>query len=121
MNDAQPRNRVLSVGFLPSLLSLRHAVLESTGYEVFTTDIPREAAERIRAGDCGVLVICYSTGDSWRRSLILDYREHCPDGRIVAITNHQVGEEAGDVDALVFGLEGPEVLIDVIRGDKKAA
>jgi hypothetical protein len=121
MNEAQPRNRILSVGSLPLLLSLRHAVLESTGYEVFSTDIPQKAAERIRAGDCGVLVICYSTGDSWRRSLIRDYRKHCPNGRIVEITNHQVGDDTDDVDALVYGLEGPEILIDAIRGNGKAA
>lgn len=116
MSEAQPRSRVLSVGAIPQLLSLRHEILESSGYEVFTTTIPLEAARRIRAGDCGILLICYSTPDEWREVLIRDFRNHCPSGRIVGITNRQVTQVPDDVDALAYGLEGPDILIDAIRG-----
>jgi hypothetical protein len=116
MSETQPRGRVLSVGSIPQLLSLRHEILEANGYQVFTTTIPLEAAKRIRAGDCGVLVICYSTPDYWREVLIRDFRGHCPRGGIVEITNHPVTQAPNDVDALVYGLDGPEILIDAIRG-----
>lgn len=116
MSEAQPRSRVISVGGIPELLSLRHAILESNGYEVFTTANPVEAADRFRAGDCSLLLICYSVADEWRESLIRDFREHCPGGRIIGITNHQVTRAPDDVDVLVYGMEGPEILIDAIQG-----
>jgi hypothetical protein len=34
----------------------------------------------------------------------------------VAITNHRVVETPKEVDALVYGVEGPEILIDALRG-----
>ena len=63
-------------------------------------------------------MICYSTPPDLQESLIREFREHCPKGRIVGITNGQVNQTP-DVDAFVFGLEVPEVLIDAIQ--RKAA
>jgi hypothetical protein len=110
------RRRVLSVGSIPELLSLRQAVLKSAGFEVFSTGKPLEAATRIRAGDCAVLLLCYSVSDEWRQVLVRDFREHCPDGRVVAITNRPVTQLPKDVDELVYGIEGPEALMHAIRG-----
>lgn len=44
------------------------------------------------------------------------FREHCPEGRIIAITNRPVAETPKEEDELVYGVEGPEILIDAIRG-----
>jgi hypothetical protein len=49
-------------------------------------------------------------------SVSQDFRKHCPDGRIVAITNRPVTQLPKDVDELVYGIEGPENLIHAIRG-----
>jgi hypothetical protein len=44
------------------------------------------------------------------------YRESCPDGRIVAITNATLANSAVEADALVYGLEGPDALLAAISG-----
>jgi DNA-binding NtrC family response regulator len=108
---------VLSVGTLPELLSLREAVLRSAGYEVITTTEPQEADVRIKEGDCAVLLLCYSIGDMWREQLVRNFRKHCPDNRIVAITNQREPDTGTQpaVDDLVFGIEGAEALLDVIQ------
>jgi DNA-binding response OmpR family regulator len=108
---------VISVGTLPELLSLRAAVLQGAGYGVLTTVDPQEAASRIRSGNCGVLLLCYSVSDEWRKQLIEDFRDKCPKGRIVAITNRPIAETPKEVDHLVYGVEGAEALIDAVRGN----
>jgi DNA-binding response OmpR family regulator len=113
------RNRnVISVGTLPELLSLREAVLRSVGYEVFTTVRPEDAVSRIREGKCGVLLLCYSVPGEWRKQVIKEFRECCPEGRIVAITDRVIAEIPKQVDELIFGLEGAEALIDAVRGNE---
>jgi DNA-binding response OmpR family regulator len=115
--NSQNRPRtIISVGELPELLSLRAAVLKSAGYVVFTTTDPQEAASRIGKADCGVLLLCYSISDEWRKQLVGRFRELCPEGRVVAITNRPVAETPKEVDELVYGVEGPEILIDAVRG-----
>jgi DNA-binding response OmpR family regulator len=115
-NSQNRRRTVISVGKLPELLSLRAAVLKSVGYAVFTTTDPQEAAARIGKADCGVLLLCYSLADEWRKQLVQRFRELCPDGRIIAITNQPVVQSPKDADELVYGVEGPEILIDAVRG-----
>jgi hypothetical protein len=113
--SAERRNRlVLSVGILPELLSLREAVLRSAGYPVLTAP-PQEAAARVRKGECGVLLLCYSVSDHLRKQLVQEFRNRCPYGRIIAITNAPVLETPKELDDLVYGVEGPEVLLDVIK------
>jgi DNA-binding NtrC family response regulator len=110
-----PRN-VISVGALPELLSLRERVLRSVGYAVFTTTDPQEAMSRIGKADCGVLLLCYPISDEWRKELVRRFHNYCPNGRVVAITNHPVVETPKEEDAVVYGVEGPEILIDAVRG-----
>ena len=110
------KHTVISVGTLPEVLSLREALLESVGYEVFT-ERPQEAASRIRNGNCGVLLLCYSVREEWWAQLIREFSERCPEGRIVVISNGKVGELPKEVDALVYGIEGAEALINAVRGD----
>src|SRR4051812_44429132 len=99
MPKDQSRN-VISVGTLPELVSLREAVLKSVGYEVFSTLRPQEALSRMREGYGGVLLLCYSVPDEWRKQLIQDFRERCPEGRIVAITERMIAEVPRQVDEL---------------------
>jgi DNA-binding response OmpR family regulator len=110
------RRRVISVGTLPELLWLRESVLKAGGYEVFTFTDPKDAVSRMRDDDCGVLLLCYSISDEWHKQLVQRFRELCPQGRIVAITNRPVAETPKEEDELVYGVEGPEILIDAVRG-----
>lgn len=53
--------------------------------------------------------------NEWRQRLIKHFRENCPHGRIVGITNRPVCQIPTDVDELVYGIEGPEALMDAIQ------
>jgi hypothetical protein len=112
----QTNFNVLSFGKNRELLLLRDAVLRSAGFDVFTTDNESEAVARISRGDCGVLLVCYSAPLPLKRQLAAAYRSRCPEGRIIAVANQNV-ETLDVADSLVYGIEGPEVLIDAIRGN----
>lgn len=90
-----PAQRIISVGTDPELLWLRNAAL-------------------IQRGDCGTLLICYSLREPIRQMLADAFRKHCPEGRIVEITNQRM-EKSDFADTFVYGVEGPEALIDAIR------
>ncbi len=112
-----PRPNVLSVGILPELVSLRHAVLEGAGFQVFSTSKAEEALLRIENGNCGVLLLCYSLADDMLRRLATQFRKSCPDGRIVAITNRPVVIPPIHADAFVYAVDGPDALIAAVRGE----
>ena len=90
-------------------------MLKSAGFDVFTTDNESEALARVSRGDCGVLLVCYSTPLPIKRQLALAFRKQCPEGRIIAVANQPV-EKLEVADSLIFGIDGPEVLIDALRG-----
>ncbi len=116
--SATPKLRVLSVGTLPELLSLRQAVLEGAGFEVFTTTNDKHALLRIENGGCAVLLLCYSVEDRVREQLIKKFREKCPTGCIVALANSAMSQPPAEADAFVYGVEGAEALIDAVSGNK---
>jgi hypothetical protein len=106
---------IISLGTNAELLWLREAVLRNAGFEVLTVPDEKEAVAKIESLDCGVLLLCYSIDDETRQQLAKKYREACPDARIVAITNAPLEHPLVDADAFVYGVEGPEALIDAIR------
>jgi hypothetical protein len=110
---------VISVGVLPELLWLREAVLEAAGHKVRSFTEPERAVPELQKGGCGVLLLCYSVRDESRIQLLRSFREYCPDGRIVAITNFPVLEQdSNGADELVYGVDGPEALLDAIGRTK---
>lgn len=112
--------RVLSIGSDPELLLLRQAVLKSAGFDVQTISNAGEALEKVRAGFCGILLVCYSFDVETRKELADTFRSQCPNGRIVSISDRRPDiPYFGDV--LVYGLEGPEALIEAIKGDAQSA
>lgn len=110
------RQTVLSVGAIPQLLILREAILASAGFQVFTTSDPREAEKKISEGHWHILLLCYSLEAEWQHKLIQQFRATYPQGRVVAITNHPITERRDEVDRMVYGIDGPEFLIDAVRG-----
>lgn len=106
-------DKIISVGGDHELLWLRNAVLQSAGFTVLTTEDENAALEQISQMDCGVLLICYSLPHSVRKRLAEAFRQHCPEGRIIAITNMKI-QKPDFADTFVYGLEGPETLISTI-------
>ena len=107
---------IISVGTLPDLLSLREAVLTKAGYRVLNAFTEAEALAKIYSGHCGVLLLCYSVDDESRKEITRTFREVCPEGRIVSITNQPL-KESPDADVVVYGVDGAEALIGAVRGD----
>lgn len=107
--------KVISVGANPELLWLRNSVLRSAGFNVVSTADPNDALAMIRRGECGVLLYCHSLPSAARQELAQLCRKHCPGARIVAVTNSKL-DEAEFADAFVYGVEGPEALIEAISG-----
>ena len=111
---------VLSAGTLPELLGLREEILRSAGFEVFTVTRREEALAAVKRGDCGVLLLCYSVPNEWRGELIRKFRQACPKGRVIGITNYPVVRPAKETDALIYGIEGAEALISAVRRESAA-
>ena len=105
--------KVLSVGYHLELIWLRDAVLRSAGFDVLTTLDLKEGLAQIERGQCGVLLMCYSLPLLSRKRLAETFRANCPQGRIVMIMNEKGEPEFAD--ASVYGVEGPEALIETIR------
>ena len=116
LDESQGKRTVISVGSIPELISLREQILDSAGYEVFSTTIPQEADLLIERRHCDVLLICYSLSDDWRKRLIEKFRANCPQGRVVVITDHPVAQIPNEAAALVYGVDGPEALMDTVEG-----
>jgi DNA-binding NtrC family response regulator len=112
---------VFSVGTDWELLWLRDAVLRTAGFNVFTTSDKQQVQQKIQNGEYGVLLMCHSTPKGTREHLAQIFRESCPDGKIIAITNENIKEVPAFADDLVYGMEGPEALIDAVRQVKKMA
>lgn len=106
---------VLSLGADDELISLREAVLRTVGLNVFSTTDPEEALGRIRAGTCGVMLVCYSLEQAVRERLAAEFRRHCPDGRIISISNKRADDGTFYGDIVFDALEGAEALIDTVR------
>jgi DNA-binding NtrC family response regulator len=107
---------IVSVGTVPDLVSLREAVLKKAGYRVVSAFNEAQALAKIYSADCGVLLLCYSVEEESRKHITKTFREVCPKGRIVSITNQPL-KESPDADAIVYGVDGPEALISAVRGD----
>jgi len=114
----QSQAAVVSVGSLPELVSLRKAILRNAGFSVSSTSDPNEALSQIKSGTCGVLLLCYSIDDDSRQQLKKEFRESCPHGRIVIISNQPTVRPLVGTDACVYGIEGAEALIDAVRGSR---
>jgi CheY-like chemotaxis protein len=113
-------NAILSVGANPELLSLRDAVLKSVGLNVFSTEDTEEACRRIQPGNCALLLLCYSLSQAQRKQLAERFRDCCPQGRIISITNEKVDSSSVYGDTVFYGMEGAEALIDMVRGELTA-
>src|SRR5437763_13135301 len=109
---------VISVGTLVELVSLREAVLKSVGYEVFSTMRAQDAVSRIREGYCGVLLLCYSVPEEWRKHLLQKFAEKGLEVRSLALQAGGFQEFRSQVKDLISGLDGAEAPINEYGGGK---
>jgi hypothetical protein len=52
----------------------------------------------------------------FRLRIAKTFREVCPEGRIVSITNQPLNQPP-DADVVIYGVDGAEALIEAVRGD----
>jgi hypothetical protein len=111
--------RVVSIGANSNLLALRHAVLELGGFEVSSTSSMPLAQALIRHERCGVLLLCYSVPENWRKTLIRSFRESCPSGRIVGIIGGDLKRASESFDAVISSTDKAEALMEAILGGER--
>jgi len=112
----QHKCSIISVGTISKLLLLREAILQSSGFVVFSTTRLAEALAAMERNNFDVLLLCYSVRNEWRADLVHKFREHYRAGRVVEITDRPITQLPTDVDQVVYGIEGPDALMDAIRG-----
>jgi hypothetical protein len=110
--------RVVSIGTDSNLLALRQAVLELGGFEVLTTSSMPLAQSLMKHHRCGVLLICYSVPENWRKTLIRSFRESCPGGRIVGIVASRVKRPSDDFDEVICSTDKADALLEAISGER---
>ena len=114
-----PGTRVVSIGANSNLLALRHAVLELGGFEVSSTSSMPLAQALIRHERCGVLLLCYSVPENWRKTLIRSFRESCPNGRIVGIIGGDLKRASESFDAVISSTDKADALLEAILGGER--
>ena len=118
MNRGSKGLRVISIGTDSNLLALRQAVLELGGFEVLTTSRMPLAQALMKHRRCGVLLLCYSVPENWRKTLIRSFRESCPEGRIVGIVASGLNHPSDDFDEVIFSSDKAAALLEAIGGER---
>ena len=111
--------RVISIGTDSNLLALRQAVLELGGFEVLTTSRMPLAQALMKHRRCGVLLLCYSVPENWRKTLIRSFRESCPNGRIVGIIGGDLKRASESFDAVISSTDKADALLEAILGGER--
>jgi hypothetical protein len=112
---------VISTGNDAELLWLRNAVLRYAGFNVLTSEGETQALKLIEQEVAGILLLGHTLSADERKHLADAFRTHSPTGRILCIENKQAAGTPDFADSIVYGLEGPEALINAIRniGDER--
>lgn len=111
-------SRIISIGTDSDLLPLRQAVLELGGFEVLTTSSMPVAQALMKHQRCGVLLLCYSVPENWRRILIRAFRESCPNGRIVGVVASGLNHPEDSFDEVISSTDKADALLDAISGER---
>ena len=81
------RNTVVSISPSREALVLRQTTLQNAGMNVVSVLTPMQARFEIQMGRCGNLLICHRLSAQAADDIARLYRQYCPKGRIVLITN----------------------------------
>jgi hypothetical protein len=117
MNWGSQSSRVVSIGTDSNLLALRQAVLELGGFEVLSTSSMPLAQALMKPQRCGVLLLCHSVPENWRKTLIRSFRESCPNGHIVGIVHSGLERPSDDFDEVIFSTDKADALLAAVSGE----
>ncbi|HKW68647.1 MAG TPA: hypothetical protein VJP04_15245 [Terriglobales bacterium] len=110
-----PRNRVLMFGKIRELALYRAEVLQAHGFSVAIPTTRAEAIAAIRRGGFDVVVLSYTLSNDTVEEIAELVRQHCPECRLVTISDTKYRDARIDPDANVLADDGPKALIEALR------
>lgn len=110
-----PRNRVLMFGKMRELALYRAEVLRAHGFSVAIPATKSDAIAAIRRGGFDVVVLSYTLSNDTVEEVAELVRQHCPDCRLVTISDTKYRDAKIDPDANVLADDGPKALIEALR------
>jgi hypothetical protein len=110
-----PRNRVLMFGRLRELALYRAEVLCAHGFKVTVPASKADAVAAIRRGGFDVAIFTYTLSSDTVEELAELVRQHCPDCRIITISETKNHDAKIAPDANVLADEGPRALLQALR------
>ena len=109
------RNRVLIFGKLRELALYRAEVLQAHGFSVAIPENKSEAVTAIRRGSYDVVVLSYTLSSDTVEEITELVRQHCPDCRLITISDTKLPDPKIRPDANVLADEGPKALLEALR------
>lgn len=110
-----PRNRVLIFGSLRELALYRAEVLRAHGFSVAIPESKTETIAAIRHGSYDVVVLSYTLSNDTVEEITELLRQHCPDCRLITISETRNRDTKIEPDANVLADEGPKGLLAALR------
>jgi len=110
-----PRNRVLIFGKLRELALYRAEVLRTHGFAVSISGSQAEAVAAIRSGGFDVIVLSYTLSNDTVEEVTEMVRQHCPECRLITISETRYPDPKINPDANVLADDGPKALLEALR------
>jgi len=110
------RNTVLLVSPSKEQLNVWRTTLRDAGMNVISVLSPIQARFEIEMGRSGNLLMCHRLSSEQADDLAKLYRQYCPEGRIVFVTEGSSHASAApEADAYVPEASGPQELVQALR------
>ena len=110
-----PRNRVLIVGTIRELALYWAEVLRAHGFAVSISHSEAEALAAIRGGGFDEVVLSYTLSNDVVVEVTELVRQHCPDCRLITISDTKFPDPMINPDANVLADDGPKALLHALR------
>jgi CheY-like chemotaxis protein len=122
-SDAEPKqdrvahagNRVILFSGIWEVALYRAEVLRRHGIPVLTPRTKEEAVQAIRRGGFDIAVLTYTLPNDTVHELADMIRSHCPECRLIAISQSGRMDRRIAPDATVIADDGPAALIEAVR------
>jgi hypothetical protein len=108
-------NRVLMFGKIRELALYRAEVLRSHGFNVVIPASKADAIAAIRRGGYDVCVLTYTLSNETVEELAELVRQHCPDCRLITISETRNSDPKINPDLNVVADDGPQALLEALR------
>lgn len=114
-----PRNRILMFGKIRELALYRAEVLRSHGFNVTIPASKADVIAAIRRGGYDAVVLTYTLSSDTVEELAELARQHCPDCRLITISDTRFPDAKVSPDANVLADDGPKALLEALRATLK--